>query len=416
MALNLEWIRDRFPALHQEIKGQPIIFLDGPGGTQVPRSVIEAIGNYLLESNANAHGAFPTSVRTDATIGAARRASADFLGCDPDEIVFGANMTTLTFALSRAIGRDLQPEDEIVVTKLDHEANVSPWCALKERGAIIRFVDIDTKDCTLDMAALEQLINERTKIVAIGYASNAVGTINDVATAVKLARAVGALVFVDAVHYAPHRVIDVSAIDCDFLACSAYKFFGPHVGFIYGKREHLTRLQPYKVRPASAEIPSHWETGTQNHEALAGLIATIDYLAELGKLVSPSASDRRAALIAAMQAIEQYETELCQKAIDQLLQIPSLSLYGITDPKQSSWRTPTMAIRLAEITPHQVAKALGDRGIFTWNGNFYASYLTEGLGVESSGGFVRIGLVHYNTSAEIDRLLTALEEIRVQSR
>jgi cysteine desulfurase family protein (TIGR01976 family) len=411
MSLNLEWIRDRFPALHKEIKGQPIIYLDGPGGTQVPRSVIEAIANYLIESNANAHGAFPTSVQTDALVSAARIASANFLGCDPDEIVFGANMTTLTFALSRAIGRELQPEDEIVVTKLDHEANVSSWCALEERGAIVRFVEIDSKDCTLDMTFLEQAINERTKIVAIGYASNAVGTINDVATAVKLARAVGALVFVDAVHYAPHRSIDVRAIDCDFLVCSAYKFFGPHVGFVYGKREHLNRLQPYKVRPASEQIPSRWETGTQNYEALAGLIATIDYLAELGKLVSPSASDRRAALVAAMQAIEQYETELGKRLIARLLQIPSLILYGITDPEQSIWRTPTMAIRLAEVHPHKVAKELGDRGIFTWNGNFYASYLTEQLGVESSGGFLRIGLVHYNTFAEIDRLLTALEEI-----
>jgi cysteine desulfurase family protein (TIGR01976 family) len=350
-------------------------------------------------------------MRTDALVSAARIASADFLGCDPDEIVFGANMTTLTFTLSRAMGRELQPGDEIVVTKLDHEANISPWCALEERGAIIRFVEINAKDCTLDINSLKQAINQRTKIVAIGYASNAVGTINDIATAVKLARAVGALVFVDAVHYAPHRSIDVRAIDCDFLACSAYKFFGPHVGFIYGKREHLTRLQPYKVRPALEQIPSRWETGTQNHEALAGLIATIDYLVELGKLVSPSASDRRATLIAAMQAIEQYETELGKKAIARLVQIPGLTLYGITDLEQLSWRTPTMAIRLPGVTPYELAKALGDRGIFTWNGNFYASYLTEQLGVESSGGFLRIGLVHYNTSEEIDRLFTALEEI-----
>jgi cysteine desulfurase family protein (TIGR01976 family) len=411
MDLDLEWIRAQFPSLTQEIDGQSVVFFDGPGGTQVPKAVIDAISDYLLRSNANAHGAFATSARTDALIASARRAIADFLGCDADEVVFGANMTTLTFAFSRAIGRELQQGDEIVVTRLDHEANVSPWKALEERGAVVRMVDINVEDCTLDMSDLERQINERTRIVAIGYASNAVGTLNDIATAIRLARAVGALVFVDAVHYAPHGAIKVRELDCDFLTCSGYKFFGSHVGVVYGKREHLARLQPYKVRPASEEVPSRWETGTQNYEGLAGLVAAIAYLAEIGRRILPAVENRRSLLLAAMQAIAQYERELSQQLVPGLLQIPGLTLYGITNPDRFAWRTPTVSIRLAGHTPYEVAKALGDRGIFTWNGNFYARHLSERLGVESSGGFVRIGLVHYNTVEEIHRLLKTLQEI-----
>ena len=261
VSLDLEWIRDQFPALTQEINGSPVIFFDGPGGTQVPRSVIHGMNSYSIASNANAHGAFATSARTDETIASAREAIADLLGCDRDEVVFGANMTTLTFTLSRAIGRELQPGDEIIVTRLDHYANVSPWHALSERGVVVRMVDMNVEDCTLDMRDLQQQINERTKLVAIGYASNAVGTINHIAEVVRLAHAVGALVFVDAVHYAPHGPIDVGALDCDFLSCSAYKFFGPHIGVLYGKREHLARLQPYKVQPAPDEVPSRWGNG-----------------------------------------------------------------------------------------------------------------------------------------------------------
>jgi cysteine desulfurase family protein (TIGR01976 family) len=320
-------------------------------------------------------------------------------------------MTTLTFALSRALGRELQPGDEIVVTRLDHDANVAPWYALEERGAVIRAIDINVEDCTLDMVDLERQITNRTRLVAVGYASNAVGTINNVAAVVRLAHAVGALVFVDAVHYAPHDPIDVRVLDCDFLACSAYKFFGPHVGVLYGKHEHLTRLRPYKVQPASEQVPSRWETGTQNHEGLAGLVAMIDYLTELGRRVSPSVKRRRTALVAAMEAIQQYERELCEHLVTGLLQIPGLILYGITDPARFVWRTPTVAVRLTGHTPYTVAKALGDRGIFTWNGNFYALKLTERLGVESSGGFLRIGLLHYNTVEEIHLLLKVLNEI-----
>jgi cysteine desulfurase family protein (TIGR01976 family) len=414
-SIDLEWIRSQFPALAQGIGSQRLVFFDGPGGTQVPQSVMDAMSRYLATSNANAHGAFVTSRRTDELIASARSAVADFLGCSADEVIFGANMTTLAFAFSRAIGRSLKPGDEIVVTRLDHYANVSPWYALEEVGAVVRVVDIHLEDCTLDMSDLERQLSERTRVVAIGYASNAVGTVNDVAKAVRLAHAVGALVFVDAVHYAPHGPIDVRALDCDFLTCSAYKFFGPHVGILFGKREHLARFRPYKVQPAPDEVPSCWETGTLNHEGLAGLIATIDYLAELGRRVSSSPENRRDALIVAMEASRQYERRLSERLIQDLLQITGLKLYGITDPARFDWRTPTVAITLAGHTPYAVAERLGDRGIFTWHGNFYALGLTEKLGVESTGGLLRIGLLAYNTFDEIDCLLNALDEISAAS-
>lgn len=414
-ALDPHWIRSNFPALFHPIEGRIPVFFDGPGGGQVPAPVIEAMSRYLVESNANAHGAFATSRRTDALIAGARAACADFLGCEPDEVVFGANMTTLTYAFSRAIGRELKPGDEIVVTRLDHAANVSPWQALaEEKGAVVRVVDIHPEDCTLDMADLERQINERTRLVAIGYASNAVGTVNDVAAAARLARAVGAWTFVDAVHYAPHGPIAVRELDCDFLACSAYKFYGPHVGVLYGRREHLERLRPYKLRPAPDEVPARWETGTLNHEGLAGLSATIGYLAELGRRVAPAARDRRAELVAALTASRAYERRLSEQLIGGLLDIPGLNLYGITDPARFDQRTPTVAVRLAGQTPYALAQTLGERGIFTWHGNFYALGLSERLGMESTGGFLRIGLLAYNTHEEIGRLLEALSEIAGQ--
>lgn len=410
-ALDLTWIRAQFPALTQEMNGTPVVFFDGPGGTQVPQRVIDAMAEYLTFHNSNTHGAFATSRQTDAIIDAARVAMADFLGCDADEVVFGPNMTTLTFAISRAFGREIRPGDEIVVTRLDHDANVAPWQALEERGAIIRMVDIDEKDCTLDMADMARAISPRTKLVAVGYASNAVGTINDVATITRMAHDVGALVYIDAVHYAPHGPIDVRALDCDFLACSPYKFFAPHMGALYGKRERLARLHPYKVRPSSDVVPDRWETGTKNHEGLAGITAAIDYLAELGRRVAPAAT-RRAALVQALEAIQTYERGLSQKLIAGLLAIPELTFYGISDPARFAWRTPTVAVRMARRTPRELAKSLGERGIFCWDGNYYAINLTERLGVEADGGMLRIGLVHYNTAEEIDRLLEALQEIR----
>ncbi|MDJ0649727.1 MAG: cysteine desulfurase-like protein [Xenococcaceae cyanobacterium MO_188.B19] len=413
--LDQKKIRAKFPALQQEINHQPVVFFDGPGGTQVPNLVIEEMSNYLRESNANAHGAFATSIRTDQLVHSARLAMSDFLGCDRNELVFGANMTTLTFALSRAIARELKPGDEIIVTKLDHYANVSPWVALEAEGVIIRTIDLNLEDCTLDLADLKRQINQQTKLVAVGYAANAVGTINNVAEVVKIAHSVNALVFIDAVHYAPHGLIDVKALDCDFLVCSGYKFFGPHVGILYGKQEHLNRLRPYRVKPAPIGIPDCWETGTLNFEGLAGLVATINYLADLGYEISPSAENRRTAIVKAMTAIQEYEQELCKYLITGLLEIPGLTFYGIRDPKHFAWRTPTVGIRMKGQSPYAVAKALGDRGIFTWHGNFYALGLTERLGIESSGGLLRIGLVHYNTLDEIDRLLTALTEITALS-
>jgi cysteine desulfurase family protein (TIGR01976 family) len=409
--LDLTWIRAQFPALAQEVNGHPAVFFDGPGGTQVPQRVIDAVADYLIHHNANTHGAFATSRRTDETIDAARAAMADFLGCAADEVIFGPNMTTLTFAISRAFGRDIRPGDEIVLTRLDHDANVAPWKALEEQGAVIRMVDIDTEECTLDMADMARAIGPRTKLVAVGYASNAVGTINDVATITQMAHAVGALVYIDAVHYAPHGPIDVQALDCDFLACSPYKFFAPHMGVLYGKREHLARLRPYKVRPASDDIPDRWETGTKNHEGLAGVTAAIEYLAELGQRIKPAAT-RRVALVQAMEAIKAYERGLSERLIAGLLAIPGLTFYGISDPARFDMRTPTVAVRLAGRTPRELAEALGRRGIFCWDGNYYAINLTERLGVEADGGMLRIGLVHYNTAEEIDRLLEALNELR----
>jgi cysteine desulfurase family protein (TIGR01976 family) len=409
---DLAWIRAQFPALAETVGDRPAVFFDGPGGTQVPQRVIDAITRYLIHSNSNTHGAFATSERTDATIAAAHASMADLLGCDDDEVVFGPNMTTLTFMLSRSIGREIQPGDEIVLTRLDHDANFSPWKALEERGAVIKVVDIDVEDCTLDMDDLRRQITPKTKLVAVGYASNAVGTINDVAEVTRLAHSVGAISFIDAVHYAPHGPIDVRALDCDFLACSPYKFFAPHAGTLYGKREHMNRLKPYKVRPAGDGMPDRWETGTKNHEGLAGVAAAIEYLAELGsKVAGEPPPSRRAALLTAMRAIQAYERGLAELLIKGLLEIPGLAFYGITDPQRFDRRTPTVALRIAGHTPHELAAALGERGIFTWDGNYYAINLSERLGVEASGGMLRIGLVHYNTTEEVDRLLAALNEI-----
>jgi cysteine desulfurase family protein (TIGR01976 family) len=408
--LELPWVRAQFPSLQLIVNGQPAAFLDGPAGTQVPRQVMDAIQDYLMRSNANTCGAFVTSRRSDALIAGARSAMADLMNCAAEEVSFGPNMTTITFAFARAFGRGLQRGDEIVVTTLDHDANVAPWRALEENGAVIRQVDIRAEDCTLDLDDLKRKINSKTRLVAVGYASNAVGTINPVAEIVKLAHAAGALAFLDAVHYAPHGLIDVRALDCDFLAYSPYKFFGPHMGVLYGKKEQMTRLRPYKVRPAPDQIPDRWETGTQVHEGLAGVAAAVDYLAELGRRCDPGTGSRRSALHAAYRATRAHETTLVARLIEGLLAIPGLRFYGITDPKRFSERCSTVAVRLANHTPLEIAKFLGERGIFTWDGNYYALNLTERLGVESSGGLLRIGLVHYNTAEEVERLLAALDE------
>ena len=409
--LDISWVRGQFPSLAQTVNGEPAVFLDGPGGTQVPLRVIDAISDYLKRNNANTGGAYATSRNNDAMVASARAAMADFLGCDADEIVFGPNMTTLTFAMSRSIGKELKPGDEIVLTHLDHDANVSPWKALEERGVVIRMADIREEDCTLDMDDLARKITNKTKLVAVGYASNAVGTINDVREVVRLAHQHGAMAYIDAVHYAPHGPIDVRALDCDFLACSTYKFFGPHMGVLYGKREHLQRLQPYKVRANTNTIPNRWEWGTLNHECIAGIAACVEYLADLGRQSEPSVANRRQAILAAFAAIHRHEHSLMQTLIRGLLQIPGLKIYGITDPKRFDRRCPTLAVRIEGYTPLQLATRLGDRGFFTWDGNYYALNLTERLDVEKDGGFLRIGLAHYNTMEEVERLLAALKEI-----
>ncbi|MGC1372112.1 MAG: cysteine desulfurase-like protein [Candidatus Sulfotelmatobacter sp.] len=433
-ALNLTHIRAQFPALAQTVNGHPAVFLDGPGGTQVPQRVIDAMSDYLRHNNANTGGAYATSRNTDAVIAGARAAMAGFLNCAADEIVFGPNMTTLTFMISRAIGRELGPGDEILVTRLDHDANVSPWLALEEKGVTVRWAEIHQEDCTLDVEDLAAKLNSKTKLVAIGYASNAVGTINPVKEIVRLAHSVAALAYVDAVHYAPHGLIDVKALDCDFLVCSTYKFFGPHMGVLFGKREHLTRLRPYKVRPLTEAVPYRWEWGTLNHECIAGITACVDYIADLGRpgnepcgdsrLGGPASEARlsatnptppRAAIVSAFEAIHRHEHALMNRLITGISQIPPLKIYGITDPSCFDWRCPTLAIRAINqtknTTPLALATKLGERGFFTWDGNYYALNLTERLNVENSGGFLRIGLAHYNTMEEVERMLAALIEV-----
>jgi cysteine desulfurase family protein (TIGR01976 family) len=412
-------LRGEFPALQQTAGGKPIIFMDGPGGTQVHGSVIEAMTHYLTEANSNFHGGFLYSRRTDETAAAAREAMADMLNASrPEEIVFGPNMTTLTFNVSRAIGRTLSPGDEIVVTNLDHDANIAPWVALQEQGAVIRRVDFDPVDCTLDADSLAAAITPRTKVVALGYASNAVGTINDVALARQLAHAAGALVYVDAVHYAPHGPIDVQALNCDLLVCSAYKFFGPHQGVLYGRYDLLDSLPAYKVRPAGDQPPAKFETGTQSFEAMAGTAAAVNYLASVGERSGaefesgyPAFKGRRLALKTAMASIRDYELGLCHKLVHGLQAIPGLRVYGITDPGRFHQRVPTVSFTLEGYTPQQISARLDEANIFVWAGNFYALAVTERLGLEGQGGLLRVGLAHYTTAAEVDRLIDRVADV-----
>lgn len=413
MTFSADEIRSHFPSV-----ATGDVFFDGPGGTQVPQQVIDALVHYYQTSNSNTHGPFATSRRTDAVISEGRAALADFLNApSPDEIVFGPNMTTLTFNLSRAIGRTLNPGDEIILTRLDHDADISPWLALEERGAVVKWIDIHPEDCTLNLADLERQLSRKTRIVAVGGASNAVGTINDVATIVKRAHAAGALVFADAVHLAPHVPIDVQALDCDFLACSVYKFYGPHLGVLYGKRELLEHLPAYKVRPAPNGPPDKFETGTQNHEAIAGACAAVDYLAWLGATFGQPLADRfgsfqgrRLHLKTAVATIQAYERNLFTGLMEGLKEIPAITIYGITDSARFDSRTPTVAFNIQGHTPQAVAKTLGEEGIYVWEGNYYAPVLMERLGLEEHGGAVRVGLAHYNTAAEVDRFLQVMRK------
>lgn len=412
-------LRAEFPALQQTIGGRPILFFDGAGGTQVHGSVIEASSRYFTEAFSNIQSAFTYSHRTDETVLKARRALADLLNANrPDEIVFGPNMTSLTFNLSRAIGRTLAPGDEIVVTRLDHDANISPWLALEERGVDVRFADFDPADCTLDFASLEAAVTRRTKLVAVGYASNAVGTINDVQRIAELAHGVGAWIFVDAVQYVPHGPIDVQATDCDFLVCSLYKFFGPHLGALYGRHELLASLPAYKVRPCEDEPPIKFETGTQCFEMQAGATAAVDYLASVGRRFGgefadefPGFEGRRRDLRAGLTAIRAYERELSQQLVAGLQEIPGLRIYGITDPSRFDQRVPTISFTLEGLSPKEVAHRLDAANVFVWNGNFYALAVTRRLGLEDSGGLVRVSAAHYSTAEEVDRLIGLLADM-----
>ncbi len=408
-------VRAQFPALLRGHAGGAYSYLDGPGGTQVPGRTIEAMRGYLERCNANHEGAFPTSEESDAILAEAHAAAADFLGAaGPGEVAFGQNMTTLTFAVSRAIGRTLRPGDEIVVTRLDHDANVAPWLALEEeRGATVRWVGIHAEDCTLELADLERALGRRTRVVAVGLASNAVGTVNPVRRIVEMAHAVGAWTYVDAVHAAPHMPIDVVALDTDFLVCSPYKFFGPHLGLLYGKPERLASVASYKVRPAPPEAPGKWETGTLPGESMAGLLGTFDYLAWLGREYGGAGrtAERRAALAAAMRVIRSTERGLSLAALAALGGVPGLRLRGIVDPDRVAERVPTFAFTLAGRTPREIAAELGRRGIAVWDGDYYAYELIRALGLAETGGMVRAGFVHYNEPAEVDRLAEALSSI-----
>lgn len=409
---QIEACRRQFPALARTLAGKHVAFFDGPGGTQVPHSVIDAMGHYLAHTNANHGGLYATSRESDRVLEQAQRALADFLGVDdPECIVFGQNMTSLTFALSRSLARTWHPGDEVLVTRLDHDANVSPWTlAARDAGAVVKTVELKP-DCTLDLDDLQSKLSPHTKLVAVGAASNATGGINPIAEITRIAHDVGALVFVDAVHYAPHGLIDVPAWDCDFLACSAYKFFGPHIGILWGRRELLEELEAYKVRPAPDTLPGKWMTGTQSHESIAGALAAVDYLADVGRESAASDGlDRRAALAEAFGRITEYERELSLRLIQGLQRHSSLTVYGNTDPDRLSERVPTFCFTHREMSAPHLADLLGKRGLFVWHGNYYALNLSEHLGREPHG-MVRVGAVHYNTAEEIDWLIDVLDEV-----
>lgn len=415
--LNSEKIRAHFPAL-----ASGAIFFDNPGGTQVAQEVLQRMQHHLQYTNANNGGAFYTSIASDATVYEARQAVADFLHASrAEEIIFGQNMTSLTMHISRSLARTLKPGDELVVTHMDHDANIAPWLLIAEdRGCHVRWVDIHTEDCTLNMDDLERQITPRTRIVAIGYASNAVGTVNDVKRAVQLAHDVGALCFVDAVQYAPHKPIDVQELDCDFLACSAYKFFGPHIGILYGKYELLDQLMAYKVRPADNIPPYKFETGTQSSESIAGTLGAMEYLAWVGTTFGQQFAHRydgrfhgRAlALKQAMTAIEDYELGLNKALLRGLSSIAGLHIRGITDPAHMHERVPTFAFTLEGWQPRVVAEALAKERIYVWDGNYYALAIMQRLGLDENSGMVRVGLAHLNTGAEIDRMVDLLQDLK----
>jgi cysteine desulfurase family protein (TIGR01976 family) len=403
-------IRTAFPALDRIHHGSPVAYFDGPGGTQVPRVVVEAMTDYLYNHNANTHWGFPTSAETDAALQEARQVLADFLNASPAEIAFGANMTTLTFHLARALGRRLGPDDAIIVTELDHHANIDPWRALeRERGVAILQVRMIPETGELDWNDLDRcLTDHRTRLLAIGAASNALGTINDVPRAVAMAHEAGALSFVDAVHYAPHQLVDVRAWGCDFLACSAYKFYGPHVGVLYGKRERLEELEVPKLQPSPDTVPERLETGTQNHEGIVGASAAVDYLAGLAtEAAGASARPRRERLQAVLEILHDRGSALFQQLWDGLSAIEGVKLFG---PPPTAARTPTLALTVAGLPAAEVSRRLTGRGIFASHGNFYAMTVAGRLGV-ARDGLVRIGCACYTTDEEVARVIEGVRAI-----
>jgi cysteine desulfurase family protein (TIGR01976 family) len=410
ISLDVDGVRARFPSLAREVDGRPAVFLDAPGGSQVPDVVIEAMAAYLRHSTANVHGAFETSRETEDVVDDAHRAAADLLNADPDEVVFGPNATTLLLSVSRSVARTLRPGDEVVVTRLDHDANVRPWIlAAEDAGASVRWVDIREDDATLDVSSFEASLNERTKVVAFTLASNGVGTIPPGADLVRLVRErTNAIVSCDGVHLAQHGRIDVRALGADLVVCSPYKIFGPHLGILFGRRELLSSLVPYKVKPASDALPHAFETGTQNHEAMAGWVAAVDYLAGFG---SPAANRRDALGGAFTDVIGPWERELGARFLNGIASMPHVRLYGIADLGRLHERTPTFAVRVGDRHPSETAKLLADRGIFVWDGHYYALELMERLGLQETGGAVRIGFCHYNTPGEVDRTLNELASL-----
>ena len=403
--LDVRAVREQFPALGRKENGRRVVYLDGPGGSQVARGAIEAMTRYMAEGGANLHGAFVTSRETEEIIAETRLAAASLLGAEPDEVAFGHNMTTITLAVSRALARTWKEGDEVVVTELDHRANVDPWLlAAADRGAKVCWLRVNTDDTlTLDLADLEETINERTKLVAVNLASNAVGTVTDVARISARAHEVGAVVAVDAVHAAPHIAMDRAAIGADVITCSAYKFFGPHVGVTAIRRDLFESLEPYKLDPGPGEIPDKLETGTQNHEGLAGVRAAISFIASLG-----SGETLRERISNGMHAVESYEAGLAERARSGLRGMPGVTLYAAPDgvPK-----TPTLAFRLAGRSPLEVCEHMAERGIFVAGGDFYATTLADKLGINATGGFVRAGLAPYNTEEEVEAFLGALGEL-----
>ena len=418
--IDLSPLRAQFPALQEtDDQGRPFAFFDGPAGTQVPQSVIDAVAHQYAYGNACTGGSFVISRRSGQVVEDARVAMADFINApSSQEIIFGPNTTTLVYSISRTIGRTLQPGDEIVTTWLDHYANVSTWTALEEQGVQVKQTYFDVETGRLDMDHLASLLTSKTKLVAVGYASNALGTINPISRIAALARNVGALLFVDAVHYAPHGPIDVQALGCDLLVCSVYKFFGPHVAALWGKKELLDTLNPYQVAPASKETPNKFETGMPNFEGLAGTTAAINYLAEIGRDYGSAFADeltgfegRRKELKQAMKAISAYELDLGTYLMAQLETIPELTIYGITEPDEFGDRCPTISFTHSNCSTPKLAQYLGDQNIFVWDGNYYAQGVTERLGLEETGGMIRIGLIHYNVKEDVDRLIAALREL-----